>query len=88
MKTPVYSSRFKKEYKLSQKRGLDIGKLDKIIVDLLNEIPLQPHNKDHDLIGNYADCRECHIQGNWLLVYKYKDDDIIFIRTGTHSDLF
>ena len=88
MKTPVYSSRFKKEYKLSQKRGLDIGKLDKIIIDLVNEVPLPPHNKDHDLIGNYEGCRECHIQGNWLLVYKYNDNDIIFLRTGTHSDLF
>jgi len=89
LKTPVYSTRFKKEYKLSQKRGLDIEKLDKILIDLVNEIPLQPNNKDHDLVGNYIGCRECHIQGDWLLIYKYKDDnEIIFLRTGTHSDLF
>jgi len=89
LKTPVYSSRFKKEYKLSQKRGLDITKLDKIISDLVREIPLPPRNKDHDLIGNYAGCRECHIQGDWLLIYKYQDEnEIIFMRTGTHADLF
>ena len=72
MKTPVYSTRFKKEYKLSQKRGLDIAKLDKILTDLVCEIPLPPQNKDHDLIGNYIGCRECHIQGDWLLIYKYQ----------------
>ena len=89
MKTPVYSTRFKKEYKLSQKRGLDIRKLDKILADLANEIPLPPQNKDHDLIGNYVGCRECHIQGDWLLIYKYQgDSEIVFLRTGTHSDLF
>jgi len=89
LKTPVYSTRFKKEYKLSQKRGLDIRKLDKILADLANEIPLPPQNKDHDLIGNYVGCRECHIQGDWLLIYKYQgDSEIVFLRTGTHSDLF
>ena len=89
MKIPVYSSRFKREYKLSRKRGFDIRKLKKIIVDLINEIPLPSHNKDHDLIGNYVDCRECHIQGDWLLIYKYNsENEIIFLRTGTHSDLF
>ena len=89
MKKPVYATRFKKEYKLAQKRGLDITKLNKILADLTNEIPLPPHNRDHDLVGDYVGCRECHIQGDWLLVYKYQnDDEIIFLRTGTHSDLF
>ena len=88
MKNPVYSSRFKKEYRLSHKRGLDISMIDKIISDLVNEIPLHSHNKDHDLIGKYVGCRECHIQGNWLLIYKYDGNDIIFLRTGSHSDLF
>ena len=89
MKIPVYSTRFKKEYNLSQKRGLDITKIDKILKDLVCEIPLSPQNKDHDLIGNYFGYRECHIQGDWLLIYKYQEDnEIIFMRTGTHSDLF
>jgi len=86
---PVYSTRFRKEYKLSQKRGLDIAKLDKILADLVNETPLPPHNRDHDLSGNYAGCRECHVQGDWLLIYRYAGgNEIVFLRTGTHSDLF
>jgi mRNA interferase YafQ len=89
LRKPVYSTRFKKEYKLSQKRGMDIVKLDRILANLVTGAPLPPHNKDHDLIGNYSGCRECHIQGDWLLIYKYQDDnEIIFLRTGTHSDLF
>ena len=88
MKTPVYSTRFKKEYKLSEKRGLDLGKIDKIISDLVSEIPLPLYNRDHDLIGDYIGCRECHIQGDWLLIYKYDGNNIIFLRTGSHSDLF
>jgi mRNA interferase YafQ len=70
------------------KQGYDIRKLDKIISDLVNEIPLPPLNRDHDLIGDYVGCRECHIQGDWLLIYKYKDDTVIFLRTGSHSELF
>jgi len=88
LKSPVYSTRFKKEYKLSQRRGLDLGKIDKIIAQLVNELPLPPQNRDHDLIGDYIGCRECHIQSDWLLIYKIDGNDIIFLRTGTHSDLF
>ena len=88
MKTPVYSTRFKKEYKLSQKRGFDLGKIDSIISDLVNEIPLSPNNKDHDLIGDYVGCRECHILADWLLIYKIDNGDIVFLRTGRHTDLF
>ena len=43
---------------------------------------------DHALSGNWNGYRECHIQANWLLIYKLKDDVIVLVRTGTHSDLF
>lgn len=88
MRTPIYSTRFKKEYKQAQKRGLDLGIIDKIIVDLVNEVPLPPHNKDHPLVGNYIGCRECHVQNDWLLIYKIEGNEITFLRTGSHSDLF
>ena len=56
---------------------------------LLNEEKLPPKNRDHSLTGNYTDRRECHIEPDWLLIYKLDSDDtIIFERTGTHSDLF
>lgn len=52
--------------------------------------PLSPRNRDHALVGNYSDRRECHIEPDWLLIYKIDEPrkEIIFERTGTHSDLF
>ena len=49
---------------------------------------LPERNKDHNLTGNFLNCRECHVQSNWLPIYQLFDNDIIFIRTGSHSDLF
>jgi mRNA interferase YafQ len=45
-------------------------------------------NAGHPLKGEYSDCRECHIEPDWLLIYLIKETSIIFIRTGTHADLF
>jgi mRNA interferase YafQ len=55
---------------------------------LLNQEKLPLKNRDHLLTGNYANRRECHIEPDWLLIYKLESDCIIFERTGTHSDLF
>ncbi|EQA64506.1 addiction module toxin component YafQ [Leptospira alexanderi serovar Manhao 3 str. L 60] len=55
---------------------------------LIDGIPLSPKYKDHKLTGNYKNRRECHIEPNWLLIYKLDGDSIIFERTGTHPDLF
>lgn len=49
---------------------------------------LELNYRDHQLVGNYMGRRECHIESDWLLIYKLEDDTIIFERTGTHSDLF
>ena len=54
----------------------------------VNEERLNARYKDHKLIGNFIGRRECHIEPDWLLIYKTNDDEIIFERTGTHSDLF
>ena len=88
MKTPVYSSRFRKEYKQAQKRGLDLSKIKNVIALLINEIPLPPQNLDHALKGGFVGCRECHIGPDWLLIYKIDGDDLILLRTGSHIDLF
>lgn len=50
--------------------------------------PLPPKNKDHKLSGNYSGYRECHIEPDWLLIYKQTDDELKLDRTGTHADLF
>jgi len=88
MRTPVFTSKFKQDRKLAGKRNKDLLKLDDVISDLIDGILLPPKNRDHALSGNYVGRRECHIEPDWLLVYKVDDDLIIFERTGSHSDLF
>ena len=92
MRTPFYSSRFKKDYKLCQKRGCSMQKALAVMSDLESEIPLSPLLKEHPLIGDYSGCLECHIEPDWLLVYKTDDDadpkEVYFVRMGTHRDIF
>lgn len=93
MLTPNYASRFKKDLKLAEKRGLDMREIYKIMIKLEKEEPLPPKNKEHLLQGDYAGFTECHIEPDWLLVYKIDKEnkdvgEIYFARTGTHSDLF
>ena len=84
------STQFKKDYKLAKRRGLDISLLKSIVTKLANGESLDPKYKDHPLTGNWIGHRECHIQSDWLLVYRYEDDVLVLTlaRTGTHSDLF
>ncbi|MEW5953944.1 MAG: type II toxin-antitoxin system YafQ family toxin [Bacillota bacterium] len=84
------TSRFRKDYKLMEKRNLDMSLLDEIIAKLAQGIPLPSSNRDHELTGNYAGHRECHIQPDWLLIYRIEKDVLVLTltRTGTHSDLF
>ncbi len=86
----VWTARFKKDYKLAMKRHLDIELLDDIIRALSRGETLPEKNKDHELSGDWAGHRECHIQPDWLLVYRVEDDVLVLTlaRTGTHSDLF
>lgn len=90
MLTIKYQNSFKKDFKLVKKRGYDISKLQKIIDLLASKQPLPQANKDHNLIGNYSGCRECHITPDWLLIYEINEDELILhlLRTGSHSDLF
>ena len=90
MLNPLYINQFVTDLKLAQKRGKNIEKLKAIIKLLINGDKLSIKFKDHQLIGNYANRRECHIESNWLLIYKVSqiEQEIIFERTGSHSDLF
>ena len=69
---------------------MDISLLKSIVTKLANGESLDPKYKDHPLTGNWIGHRECHIQPDWLLVYRYEDDVLVLtlVRTGTHSDLF
>ena len=84
------TSRFKKDYKLAQKRGLDMSQLEKVVEILALGEALPEKYLDHSLIGDYKGYRECHIHPDWLLVYKIQNDILILTlaRTGSHSDLF
>ena len=84
------SGKFKKNYKLAQKRGLDVNLLKDIILKLCNGIPLEEKYEDHQLKGNWDGFRECHIQPDWLLIYLIEDDilTLTLVDTGTHADLF
>lgn len=86
----VLSNRFKKDLKLMAKRGCDLKKLNSIVNRIAAGETLEPKYKVHNLIGNYAGFSECHIEPDWLLVYRIDGDDLILFlfRTGTHSDLF
>lgn len=87
-----FTGQFKKDYKLAIKRGFKAEELQKVITMLVNEQPLPDKYRDHALINsrNYKDMRECHIEPDWLLVYKIVRENLILklIRTGSHSDLF
>ena len=85
-----WTSQFKKDYKLAQRRHRDIAKLDGIISLLADGKPLPPTNHDHALSNNWANHRECHIAPDWLLIYQVKNDVLVLelTRTGSHSDLF
>ena len=84
----VTTNQFEKDIKVAKKRGKDLSKIYDIIRLLLSEEPLLPKHRDHNLSGNYINRRECHIEPDWLLIYKLEIGKIIFERTGTHSDLF
>ena len=86
----VWTTQFKKDYKLALKRNMDIELLDNIIRALSRGEILPEKNKDHSLSGDWVGHRECHIQPDWLLVYRIDDDVLVLTlsRTGTHSDLF
>ena len=84
------TTQFKKDYKRAMKRGLKIELLEKVVELLAMGEALPEKNRDHELSGNWVGPRECHIQPDWLLVYRIEDDVLVLTlaRTGTHSDLF
>lgn len=86
----VLSNQFKKDLKLASKRGYKLELLEKTVDKIANNVKLEDKYRDHALTGNYIGFRECHIQPDWLLVYRIENDELILFlsRTGSHSDLF
>lgn len=84
------TTRFGRDLKRLRRRGYDLSLLTAVIKTLAAGEPLPPKNRDHQLTGAYAGCRECHIAPDWLLIYEIDGNELILYltRTGTHSDLF
>lgn len=85
-----YSSKFKHDYRLMKKQGKDVELLLDVVDILAAEKLLEPKYMDHPLAGDYIGHRECHIQPDWLLIYKIDDRELVLTltRTGSHSELF
>jgi mRNA interferase YafQ len=88
MKKISRTNKFKKDVKKMKKRGKSFDVFKQVIQQLAQGEPLDEKFRDHKLIGNYVGTHECHIEPDWLLIYEVHDEELILIRTGTHSDLF
>ncbi len=86
----VSSNQFKKDLKLAIKRGLKIEKLSSVVNTLASQKKLDEKYHDRNLTGEYQGFRECHIEPDWLLIYRVNDAELelFLFRTGSHSDLF
>lgn len=82
------TNQFEKDFKRILKRGKDKDRIVALMKKLISQEPLEPKHKDHNLTGNYIGRRECHIEPDWLLIYKKSSEEMVFERTGSHSDLF
>jgi mRNA interferase YafQ len=82
------TSQFKKDAKRVQKQGKSLDVMKEVLRQLINDETLSDKYRDHNLIGNYMGARECHLQPDWLLIYELTEDELILVRTGSHSELF
>ncbi|HIW08072.1 MAG TPA: type II toxin-antitoxin system YafQ family toxin [Candidatus Faecalibacterium intestinigallinarum] len=88
--TVKFTTVFRKDYKKAKKRRLPLEKLKEVVDLLAMGQPLPERNRDHALTGDWVGHRECHIQPDWLLIYRVEEDVLVLTmtRTGTHSELF
>jgi mRNA interferase YafQ len=87
---PGKTTQFIRDQKKAVKQKKDIKALNEVLKQLIEENSLDPKHKDHPLIGNWKGCRDCHIQNDWVLIYRInrKKGTIIFERIGSHAELF
>ncbi len=88
--TVKFTTVFRKDYRKAKKRRLPLEKLKEVVDLLAMGQPLPERNRDHALTGDWVGHRECHIQPDWLLIYRVEEDVLVLTmtRTGTHSELF
>jgi mRNA interferase YafQ len=88
MKAIFQTSQFKKDFKRIKKRGKDLSKLKEVVSAIANSEVLEERQRDHALSGNWTGSRDCHIEPDWILIYRVDGDYLFLERTGSHSDLF
>ena len=88
MRTPSYTSQFTRDVKLAERRKKDLGKLRALLDLLIDGKSLPAVYLDHPLKGNWVGYRDAHLEPDWVLIYKITGEEVRFIRTGRHSDLF
>jgi mRNA interferase YafQ len=88
MRTFRRTSQFKRDVRRMLRRGKDMARLKEALAALACGEALALKCRDHVLVGQYKGSKECHLEPDWLLIYELTDDEVILIRTGSHSDLF
>lgn len=88
MKAIFQTSQFKKDLKRVRKQGKDLGKLKDVVSVVAKSEVLDERHRDHSLNGKWSGSRDCHIQPDWILIYRVEEDCLFLERTGSHSDLF
>ncbi len=85
----VWSKRFKKDYAKSLSQGKDMGRLDVLLELLIDCKTLPEHYKDHPLKGNWSHYRECHVEFDWVLLYRLdkKNKSLLLAALGSHSEI-
>jgi mRNA interferase YafQ len=86
----VLTNQFKKDYVLTEKRRKDMSRIREVMSLIVEQQTLPPQYHNHLLRGDYEGKSECHIQPDWLLIYRVEErpNSVVFYRTGAHSDLF
>ena len=88
MKEIFQTSQFKKDYKRAKKRDKDLEKLKYVVGLIIDGKSFEERHRDHALGGNWIGSRDCHIEPDWILIYRVEGESLYLERTGTHSDLF
>ncbi len=88
MKKLSQTAQFSRDIKRMRKRGKDLRKLQEVVRQLAEGIPLNSKHRDHPLIGPWMPSRDCHVEPDWILIYTADEKSLRLERTGTHSDLF
>lgn len=82
------ATQFRRDMKRLQRQGASLSKLRAVIASLAAQKPLDERYRDHALVGNWRGFRECHLQPDWLLIYRIEGEELQLARTGSHAELF